>query len=61
MINTIPNKDDGTFDLDFMERTWCGSIGGGVSLVCIENTFGHGGCVLPLEFIEEVRANQFVF
>lgn len=57
MINTIPNNDDGTFDLDLMERTWCGSIEGGVSVVCIENTFGHGGSALPLVFLEEVRTN----
>lgn len=54
MINTIHNNPDGTFDLDIMEGAWCGGIGKGVDLVCIENTFGHGGSALPLNFIDEV-------
>ncbi|XP_034249115.1 probable low-specificity L-threonine aldolase 2 isoform X2 [Thrips palmi] len=51
MINTIPNNADGTFDLQLMEKNYCG---GNISLVCIENTFGHGGSVLPLEFIDKI-------
>lgn len=51
MINTIPNNNDGTFNLDLLEKNYCG----GISLVCIENTFGHGGSVLPLKFIDEVN------
>ncbi|XP_052125592.1 uncharacterized protein LOC113205372 isoform X1 [Frankliniella occidentalis] len=51
MINTIPNNPDGTFDLKLMERSW-----GGVSLVCIENTFGHGGSVLPIQFLDEIAS-----
>lgn len=54
MVNTIQNNSDGTFDLDQMEKKWCGSVAVGSSLVCIENTFGHGGCVLPLDFVDEI-------
>lgn len=53
MINTIPNNADGTFDLELMEKNYIGQKLN-ISLVCIENTFGHGGSVLPLEFIDKI-------
>ncbi|KAK3928507.1 putative low-specificity L-threonine aldolase 2 [Frankliniella fusca] len=54
MIKTIPNNPDGTFDLEVMDKACCDRTKQDVSLVCIENTFGHGGSVLPIQFLDEI-------
>nr|CAD7412641.1 unnamed protein product [Timema poppensis] len=56
---TLPNKSDGTFDLDLMEskvRSGNDSLHEPItSLICVENTHNVcGGKVLPLDWLDEL-------